>query len=253
MLVYPSAIDLSSRTLRFLTGRLKDRRREIGTRWRRLPASRQALLTLAHLRGGDTYAQLAAGFGVGIATVYRYIREAVEVLASLAPSLDETMRTIRERAFIILDGTLLPIDRIAADTPYYSGKHKRHGVNVQVVTDPVGKILWLSPALPGRTHDLTAARTHRIIRICERQGVPLLADRAYTGAGDWATTAKRRPPGGELTPTERTVNRALAAARAPVERGVGRLKSWRMFRHARCSPTRLSTITVAILTLERER
>ncbi|GHG41156.1 hypothetical protein Shyd_79760 [Streptomyces hydrogenans] len=117
MLVHPSAIDLSGRTLRFLTGRLKARRLEIGTRWRRLPASRQAMLALAHLRCGDTYAQLAAGFGVGIATVYRYIREAVEALASLAPSLAEAMLTIREKAFVILDGTLLPIDRIAADTP----------------------------------------------------------------------------------------------------------------------------------------
>jgi hypothetical protein len=35
----------------------------------------------------------------------------------------------------------------------------------------------------GRAHDLTAARTHRIVRICERQGIPILADRAYVGAG----------------------------------------------------------------------
>lgn len=34
-----------------------------------------------------------------------------------------------------------------------SAKHRRHGVNVQVVTDPVGEVLWISPALPGRTHD----------------------------------------------------------------------------------------------------
>jgi hypothetical protein len=46
---------------------------------------------------------------------------------------------------------------------------------------PQGRLLWLSPALPGRAHDLTAARTHRIIRICERQGVPILADLAYQG------------------------------------------------------------------------
>ncbi|MDQ0767200.1 hypothetical protein QF027_009835 [Streptomyces canus] len=52
-------------------------------------------------------------------------------------------------------------------------------MNVQVVTDPGGRLLWLSPTLPGRTHDLTAARTHRIIRICEGQGVPILADLAY--------------------------------------------------------------------------
>lgn len=44
--------------------------REIGTRWRRLPVGRQALLALAHLRCGDTYAQLATGFEIGIATVY---------------------------------------------------------------------------------------------------------------------------------------------------------------------------------------
>jgi hypothetical protein len=40
------------------------------------------------------------------------------------------------------------------------------GVNVQVVPDPAGEVLWISPALPGRIHDLTVARTHRIIRIC---------------------------------------------------------------------------------------
>lgn len=38
---------------------------------------------------------------------------------------------------MILDGTLQTIDRVAADTPYYSGKHKRHGMNVQVLADPL--------------------------------------------------------------------------------------------------------------------
>ncbi|MFF7199196.1 transposase family protein [Streptomyces sp. NPDC008079] len=110
-------------------------------------------------------------------------------------------------------------------------------MNVQVVTDPSGEILWLSPALPSRTHDLTAARNHRILRTCARQGVPILADMAYIGAGDWVTTAKRRRPGGELKPTEQTANRALSAARAPVERGMARLKSWQIFRRSRISPT----------------
>ncbi len=180
MLVYPSSIDLSSRTLRYLTGRLAARRGEIGTRWRRLTAGRQALLALAYLRCGDTYAQLAAGFGIGIATGYRYIREAVDVLAVLAPTLAEAMRVARAKAFVILDGILLPIDRIAADTPYHSGKHTRHGMNVQVLTNPFGRLLWASPALPGSTHDLTAARTHGIIdalterrpQVLGRQGIP---------------------------------------------------------------------------------
>ena len=88
-------------------------------------------------------------------------------------------------------------------------------------------MLWISPALPGRIHDLTAARTHRIIRICERQGVPVLADRAYMGADSWVTTPIRRLPGRDLTKTQRTINRALPAARAPVERSIARLKSFR--------------------------
>lgn len=106
---------------------------------------------------------------------------------------------------------------------------------MQVVTDPDGRLLWLSPGLSGRSHDLTAARTHRIIRICERQGVPTLADLAYQGGGPWLTTGIKRRPLKELSPTEKTVNRALAAARTPVERGVARLKSWRIFRRSRCS------------------
>lgn len=104
-----------------------------------------------------------------------------------------------------------------------------------------------------RCYDLTAARTHRIIRICERQGVPILADSAYTGAEPWVTTGRRRPPGGRLNPTERTVNQALAMSLAPVERAMARLKSWRIFRRSRCSPHRMTLIVKAVLTLEKQR
>ncbi|MFJ4341261.1 transposase family protein [Streptomyces sp. NPDC088915] len=162
MLVHPSSIDLSSRTLRHLSAQLHARRREVGTRRRRLPTDRQAPLASAHPRCGDTRAQLAAGFRTGIETVCRSVREAVDVLAVLAPTPTEATKTIRTKAFVILDGTLLPTDRIAADTPYHSGKHKRHGMNVQVLTDPSGRLLWASPALPGSFHDLTAARTRGI-------------------------------------------------------------------------------------------
>ncbi len=69
MLVHPSAIDLSNVHLRYLARQLVLHRRDIGWRWRRLTAGRQALIVLAHLRCGDTYAELAAGFGIRIATV----------------------------------------------------------------------------------------------------------------------------------------------------------------------------------------
>ncbi|MFF0430146.1 transposase family protein [Streptomyces sp. NPDC004520] len=246
MLVYPSSIDLSSRTLRFLSRQLAARRREIGTRWRRLSATRQALLALAHLRRGDTYAQLAAGFGVGIATLYRYIREAVEALSTLAPSLAEAMRTIRAKAFVILDGTLLPIDRIAVDTPYYSGKHKRHGMNVQVLTDPFGQLLWTSPALPGSTHDLTAARQHGIIEALAEAGLKCWADKAHQGAGGTVRVPFR---GRRLKWWKRRRNSTHAKIRCLGERAMATLKGWRLLRKLRCSTNRITDVVKAVLVL----
>jgi hypothetical protein len=41
---------------------------------------------LAHLNKGETYTALAGGFGVGTTTVFRYVREGVEVLAALIPT-----------------------------------------------------------------------------------------------------------------------------------------------------------------------
>ncbi len=83
---------------------------------------------LAHLRDGDTYARLAAGFAIGTTTAWRYVQESVDLLAALADDLDAATVRISRLACTILDGTLIPIDRIADQKPYYSGKHKCHGV-----------------------------------------------------------------------------------------------------------------------------
>lgn len=246
MLVHPSSIGLSSRTLRYLTGRLAVRRGEIGTRWRRLTAGRQALLALAHLRCGDTYAQLAAGFGIGIATAYRYICEAVDLLAALAPTLAEAMRSARTKAFVILAGTLLPIDRIATDTPYYSGTHKRHGMNVQVLTDPFGRLLWASPALPGSAHDLTAARTHGIVDALTDADLKYWADKAYQGAGGPIQVPFR---GRCLKRWQRRHNSTHAKICCLGEQAMATLMSWRLLRKLHCSTNHITAIIQAILVL----
>jgi hypothetical protein len=44
-----------------------------------------------------------------------------------------------------------------------SGEHKKHGMNVQVLADPAGRLLWASPAMPGAVHDTRAAREHGIL------------------------------------------------------------------------------------------
>ncbi|RPK76787.1 hypothetical protein EES45_22415 [Streptomyces sp. ADI97-07] len=225
MLVYPSGIDLSSRTLQHLSGLLAGHRRRIDSRWRRLTCGRQALLVLAHLRCGDTYARLAAGFRIGIATAHRYIREAVDLLAALAPTLTQAMTTVRKKAYVILDGTVLPINRIAADRPYYSGKKEHHGVNVQVLADPAGRLIWASDALPGAVHDLTAARTHDIAAALAADDIKCCADKACQGAGPAVRVPFRgKNPRG----WRRRYNRDHAKIRSLGERATATLKCWRL-------------------------
>ena len=113
MLSYPSGMTVSNRALIMLADLLRAHRTQLRTRWRRLDAGQQALLTVAHLRKGETYADLACGFQIGTSTVYRYLREALELLAALAPALAEAIDVARGKAFVILDGTLLRIDRSA--------------------------------------------------------------------------------------------------------------------------------------------
>jgi hypothetical protein len=49
-------------------------------------------------------------------------------------------------------------------------------MNIQVLTDPFGRLLRASPALPGSTHDLTAARQHGIIDALADADVKCWAD-----------------------------------------------------------------------------
>lgn len=51
-----------------------------------------------HLRNGHPYAQLVAGlFAIGTTTAYRYITEAVDLLAALAPTLEQAVREASTR------------------------------------------------------------------------------------------------------------------------------------------------------------
>ena len=95
---------------------------------------------LAYLRKGETYAELTAGFGVGNATAWRYATETVALLAARSPRLRRALDQARQagHAYVIIDGTLILIDRVAADRPFYSGRHRRHGMNLQSSPAPTG-------------------------------------------------------------------------------------------------------------------
>lgn len=119
---YRAILDVPYELVEHVSWLLYEHRRARNTRWRKLGCFKQALLTLVHLCKNETFSQLGAGFGISQATAWRYVDEALDVLASWVPGLHEALTGLGEGDYVIVDGTLIPIDRIAADEPYYSQK-----------------------------------------------------------------------------------------------------------------------------------
>lgn len=248
MLFYRAALPLSRKTLTYVAGIIRRHRAAIGSVWRKLNPGQQALLVLAYLRKGETFAGLAAGFEVGTATAWRYVNETVAMLAARAPKLRKAVRDAKNAgyAYVVLDGTLVPIDRVAADRPFYSGKHRRHGMNLQVIASPTGGIVWVSGPLPGSVHDTKAAWIWGVLRELEASGLVTLADKGYHGAAHARTPYK----GKNKPESQKQANRAHAQLRSPGERANAQLKSWRILRKLRCCPWRAGQLAKAIHVLQ---
>src|SRR4051794_7880173 len=122
---------VSRHALNLLADALRAHRSQRATRWRKVSAGRQALLGVAYLRKGETYTDSARGFRIGTSTVYRYVREALTLLAAMTPTLEQAIEVASKKAFVILDGTLLRIDRVGMA----SG---RVGRSIRASTRPTG-------------------------------------------------------------------------------------------------------------------
>jgi hypothetical protein len=249
MLFYRSSLPLSRSTLNYLSGVLRRHRKQTGSKNRALTAGRQALMALAYLKNAETFAQLGAGFGVGTTTAWRYVNEAVKLLSARSPKLGAALSKAKKDGvlYVVLDGTLIPIDRVAADRPFYSGKHKKHGMNLQVIAAPDGSILWVSGALPSSIHDLKAARIWGILHALAIAGLIVLADKGYIGAGQHITTPYK---GRNKPKSQKTANRSHARLRGPGERANAQLKSWKILTKLRCCPHRAGHLAKAIHVLQ---
>jgi DDE superfamily endonuclease len=95
--------------------------------------------------------------------------------------------------------------------------------------------LWVSGALPGSVHDLTAARIWGIVRRLAAAGLIVLADKGYIGAGEHVLTPYR---GRNKPVSQKAANRAHARLRAPGECANAQLKAWHILRKLRCCPWR---------------
>ncbi len=106
-----------------------------GDRRCKLPPHQRALVAFVYLRKHEALAQIAAGFGISVGTAHAYTHTVVDLPTARAPGLLKVPREA-DPDFTLLDGTLAACDRLGDGRADYSTKHRRHGVNVKVVTDP---------------------------------------------------------------------------------------------------------------------
>lgn len=257
-------LDVSAPVLKAVTGWIARHRRRPGTR----PAQRaatvhtQVTLVLRWLRHRLDLRVLALQAKVSIATAYRYLHEGLDVLAAHAPTLHDVLAAARAAGtpYLCLDGTLVPTNRVAeraevdggpAHHRWFSGKHHAFGGNVQVLTDPSGFPVWVSPVRPGSTVDLTAARELVLPALYPyaAHDLPVLADKGYTGAGAGIHVPIKNQPGGPLHVDNRAYNELITALRSPTERGHALLGRWRALDRITVCPQRISAIAAAALVL----
>lgn len=252
-------LDVPHPVVVFLARLLAAHRRKIGTPRgaRGLGPFRQAVLVLRWFRHRACVYCPARDAGISQATGYGYLHKGIDVLAECTPELHLVLERYRDRGLshVVLDGTLIPCDRVAGTTErgndlWYSGKGRHFAGNLQFLAAPDGRLLWVSDVEPGSVHDLRAARIHALpaLYAAARKGLPTLADVGYTGAGIGAHTPFRPYPdiSSPLAANTRTYNRFLRGIRALGERAAAELKQrWRALQHVTVSPSRIGAIAQA--------
>ena len=255
--LFRPGVKVSAATCEDLAESLRRRHERQGTRWRLLSPLAQAVLVIAFVRTNLAYAELAAGFGISESTCWRDIREGISVLADRGRriSLADVAKLAVKMGwdYVIVDGVHVPTVTFGRKTggqrAFYSGKHKRHGLNVQTVCSPDGELLWAAAPAPGATVDVTAARQAGIAEILTSL-IGVLADLGYLGWDKEVVTGRRKPRGKEMTAAQRAANRLQAQLRCVGERGNARLKYWKVLAtELRCQPGQCTAMVKAVLAL----
>jgi DDE superfamily endonuclease len=261
LVTYTAVLPIGESTVAFVSGLLAGEQARRGTRRgrRALGCYRQAIMVLRWFLDATRVAQLALDNQISGSTAYRYLHEAIDVLAAAAPSLHGALLAARTAGYshVHLDGTLIRTDRSRAIGPtagvdlWWSGKHHHHGGNVQVITAPDGWPLWTSQVRPGREHDTTCARAHPELLPALDAWIDsdhaALGDLGYEGENQRLTCPIKAAAGRKLT-TQRTINALHSATRALAERGNSLPKTtFKALRRVSLCPWRIGAITAAAL------
>ncbi len=195
-----------------------------------------------------------------LATAYRYLHEAINVIAEHAPDLGEVITRAHQAgwAYLCLDThpdpdhphpSPAPGPATTSGVPAHTPPSRRH--HPQLLTDPSG--FPVRGPLPGGTrfhprhHHRPSPRVLPALYPAAKAGLPTLTDKGYTGAGIGILTPAK---GHNLAIDDRARNQLINGLRAPAERGNALLKTtFAALRRVTVCPQRIGHIVAAALVL----
>jgi len=191
---------------------------------------REALIvTCGYLRQNiieDVWADI---FGVAQSTISRYITFLTPFVEKATeedrPAAEDAAEATRD-AIALVDGTLWPCWSWDGESKLWSGKYKTTGHGSLIVANLQGRITFVSEPVTGNKHDMAKLKGSAVEEILKKAG-GVFGDKGFIGT-DYITTPIRKPECRELLQWEHEWNNQVSSFRAPVERAVATLKTWRI-------------------------
>ena len=200
--------------------------------------------TLMYMRQNIVQAVIGEFLGVSQPTVSRAIKALTEALSRTLAVLLLTAEEVPEDCDYVVDGTLFPCLDWRRRRDLWSVKHRRAGMNVQILVRLDGGFVWTSDPYPGSMHDVAALDASGLLEGMDPSG--WIGDKGYIGRG--MITPHKKPPNGELDEKAKEENRSVNKIRQVVERTIAHIKSWRILHtpYRRPLETFEQTITAAL-------
>jgi hypothetical protein len=191
---------------------------------------REALIVASgYARNNITEEIWAEIFGVNQSTISRYISFLTPLIdqatAEFRPAAEEAAEATRG-AIALVDGTLWPCWSWAGERELWAGKYKTTGHGSLVITNLAGRITFVPEPVPGNQHDMRKLTGTECATILKHAG-GVIGDKGFIGTG-YITTPVRKPEDRELYMREHDYDNQISSLRAPVERAVANLKTWRI-------------------------
>jgi transposase len=117
--------------------------------------------------------------------------------------------------------------------------------NSQVISNLTGDVIFISEPVTGHNHDMTALSETETADVIAA-AFSAIGDKGYQGSG--YITPIKKPQYRELLEWEKKFNADVSSLRAPVERAIAHIKSWRILHtdYRRPLRTYLSSFRAAI-------